>query len=297
MKEINVSKLSEYLNAIEQLKSYYPNQVIIHNPTSLSFLYRGLPCKEFDLLPGLFRKQKDIFDDEGHGVENYQYLAFGKEKDILQSFIHEASSYIQLNTTDYSRWAEYAQHYGVPTRFLDWSKNPLVALYFACKDQKDVDGKVWLLHAQNYDRIYPEKNEAIINLSRREILDKLIMGEKCCDFPMLYTPFYVDPRMSAQGSYFMVWGTKENSFETMFSDEKYSMQLPEIDKGLRMYGQHQKEALLFSFQIYADRKQSLLRELDMVGINEKVLFPGLDGIGKYVERKFRFDYYEAIDNN
>ena len=35
MQEIYVSKLSEYLNAIERLKTYYPNQIIVHNPTSL----------------------------------------------------------------------------------------------------------------------------------------------------------------------------------------------------------------------------------------------------------------------
>ena len=292
----SLSKLSEYLNAIERLKTYYPNQIIVHNPTSLSYLYRGLENKEYELLPGLFRKQQDIFDDEGHSVENYQYLAFGKEKDILQSFIHEASNYIQLSTTDYSRWAEYAQHYGVPTRFLDWSRNPLVALYFACRDQKEKDGKVWLLHARNYDRAYPEKTAAIMDISRREILDKLIQGEQCCDYPMLYTPFYVDPRTSAQSSYFMVWGAKESRFEEMFSDEKYHMCLPKKDSNVRSYGQHEQEALLFSFLIYADRKQPLLRELDMVGINEKTLFPGLDGIGRYVERKFRFDYNEAVEN-
>ena len=94
----SLSKLSEYLNAIKRLKTYYPNQIIVHNPTSLSYLYRGLANKEYELLPGLFRKQQDIFDDEGHSVENYRYLAFGKGKDILQSFIHEASNYIQLSS-------------------------------------------------------------------------------------------------------------------------------------------------------------------------------------------------------
>ena len=297
MQEMYISKLSEYLNAIERLKTYYPNQIIVHNPTSLSFLYRGLASKEYELLPGLFRKQRDTFDGEGHGVENDRYLAFGKEKTILQSFIQEASIYIQLSTTDFSRWAEYAQHYGVPTRFLDWSRNPLVALYFACRDLKEKDGKVWLLHAHNYDRSYPEANEAIMNKSRREILDKLINGEKCCNYPLLYSPSYVDQRMSAQKGYFMAWGEKKSRFEEMFSDEKYYMCLPEKDSNIRLFGQHEKEALLFSFLIHADRKQPLLRELDMVGINERTLFPGLDGIGRYVEMKYRFDYNEAVENN
>ena len=46
--------------------------------------------------------------------------------------------------------------------------------------------------------------------------------------------------------------------------------------------------------IHADRKQTLMRELDSVGINEKTLFPGLDGIGRYVEQRFRFNYNEAM---
>lgn len=37
-----------------------------------------------------------------------------------------------------------------------------------------------------------------------------------------------------------------------------------------------------------------MRELDSVGINEKTLFPGLDGIGRYVEQRFRFNYNEAM---
>ena len=77
---------------------------------------------------------------------------------------------------------------------------------------------------------------------------------------------------------------------------KVSHVLAQKNSNVRSYGQHEQEALLFSFLIYADRKQPLLRELDMVGINEKTLFPGLDGIGRYVERKFRFDYNEAVEN-
>lgn len=37
-----------------------------------------------------------------------------------------------------------------------------------------------------------------------------------------------------------------------------------------------------------------MKQLDHIGINAKTLFPGLDGIGKYIEMKYRFDYYEAV---
>ena len=40
------------------------------------------------------------------------------------------------------KWLQIAQHYGYPTRLLDWTQNPVVALYFACCDQFDKDGLV-----------------------------------------------------------------------------------------------------------------------------------------------------------
>jgi hypothetical protein len=46
---------------------------------------------------------------------------------------------------DWLRWLFLAQHYGLPTRLLDWSENPLVAVYFAVQECPDVDGCVWAL--------------------------------------------------------------------------------------------------------------------------------------------------------
>ncbi len=292
--ELSIIKLSDYINAIEKLKSYYPNSAILNNPLSLPFLYRGHANKDYQLIPGLFRKQEDKSDKSGSSATNFTYLSYGSENEVLHCFMHEARNYINISEKEICRWAEYAQHYGVPTRFLDWSKNPLVALYFACRDQTDKDGKVWLLHSKNYDDNYPRENETLRGKTRQEIAEGLIKNIVKCDTPLLYTPFYVDSRMSAQSSYFMVWGDNKESFEQQFADYKYRMQLPATDNGTRMYGEHEMEAFLFSFIIPADRKQYLLRELDTVGINEKTLFPGLDGIGRYVERRYRFNYAEAI---
>lgn len=294
MKEFYISKLSEYLSAIERLKSYYPNTIFTQNPVSISFLYRGLSNANYELLPGLFRKKKIDYDNEGHFVENDIYLKWGTELSILQSFILEASGILSLNTSDLTRWAEYAQHYGVPTRFLDWSKNPLVALYFACCNNQDQNGKVWLLHARNYTYSFPKQTDENREKTRYEMIESMIKENKGFDYPLLYTPYYVDQRMSAQSSYFMVWGTKQEKLETLLDDEKYSMVLPEEETGIRTFGEHQKEALLFPFFIRANKKSFLLNELNTVGINEKTLFPGLDGIGKYVERTFRYNYSDSL---
>jgi hypothetical protein len=292
MSGVYISSLSQYIESIARLKSYYPSVPFLNNPTANQFVYRGLCNKAYTLLPGVFRQQTDIV--AGRGITNDTYLAWTKEKDLLYSFIHEASGTLTIPTDDHLHWAEYAQHYGVPTRFMDWSKNPLVALYFACRDRTTTDGAVWLLHRTNYTRFLGHQIKEGGNKKIHEIIGDIIDGKSDVEYPILYTPYYVDARMSAQGSYFMVWGKLRNPLETMLSADNLQMILPDTDDGSRVYGKEQEEGLLFRFDIYADRKQPLLHELDIVGINEKTLFPGLDGIGRYVERKYRFDYNETM---
>lgn len=294
MKETYISTLSQYIEYIEKLKTYYPSNVFFNNPVSNSFLYRGISNSSYKLVPSVYRKTEHDF--EGRIITNDKYLAWSSEKSLLQSFIHEASSYLSIPANDLLKWAEYAQHYGVPTRFLDWSLNPLVALYFACKDKTSTDGAVWLLHAINYKRFLAKHLEIPDTKTVKEIIIDLLNESSTVEYPILYTPYFVDARMSAQKSYFLVWGTKKEAFEDLLVDEQLFMELPEEDNGTRVYGTAQETDSLFKFLIHADRKQPLLHELDMVGINEKTLFPGLDGVGRYIERQYRFDYNEAVES-
>ena len=292
MEEYKISTLSEYISAIEVLKKHYPCGVW-GNPISNHFLYRGLPNSTFKLLPSLFRKQEDEVD--GKKIVNNKYRAWADEISILRAFILEVSGILSVPTNQLCQWAVYAQHYGVPTRFLDWTYNPLVALYFCCHDQIDeMDGTVWLFHGINYKKFLGAHEKQEENKLLGDIIKDLLEQKSDIEYPLLYTPYYVDARMSAQKSCFLVWGKNEAELEAQLSDEKYAMKYPDASAPERCYGVHQEEALLFKFVIPADRKQFLLRELDTVGINEKTLFPGLDGTGRYIEHKYRFNYNEAL---
>lgn len=298
MNEIAIGSLSEYLKVIEELKTYYPTGMLGNNPAAIQFVYRGLSNEEYKLLPGIFRKQTDKIDNLE--ISSDKYRTWGTEIDILKAFIHEASSIISMPSENIGQWAEYAQHYGVPTRFLDWSKNPLVALYFCVRDNNERDGSVWVLHAKNYSRYMAKRLGEQNDLGFKTphiIVEELVKGHSHYELPILYTPYYVDARMSAQSSYFMVWGTCEEALETMLASDDLKMCLPKKEIGLRTYGNHEIEALTFRFLVYACDKQMILHELDTVGINEKTLFPGLDGIGRYVEREYRFDYNEMVCNS
>lgn len=65
--------------------------------------------------------------------------------------------------------------------------------------------------------------------------------------------------------------------------------------GVRTFNILQEQGVLLKLPIYNDRKLQIMRQLDVLGINEKTLFPGLDGIGRYIGRKFRFNYDEAVE--
>lgn len=288
-KEVLIDKLSKYIEVVEELKSNYPTHPIINNPIDKVFLYRGHADKEYNLIPGLFRKTKETFEKQV--IENDKYLAFsGKngEKDLLKAFIHYAKKDWNIEPTDFFHWAELAQHYGVPTRFLDWSQNPLVALFFASSGEDDKDGSVLILHKSNYDCICSEQFEESSKESRGDIVTKVMNSELDLKYPVLYTPYYVDDRMNAQDSYFLVWGTDIVSLEDMFNDAKYWMQLPNQD-GSRTFGREQREGILFRITVPGYAKQPLLRELDSVGISARTLFPDMSGLGKYIEWKFRFN--------
>lgn len=280
LKENTINSLNEYFSSIEQLKdNYYASQSPaddysniqpIKNPVDNSFLFRGMSNNKYQLLPGVFRK-----NTSGKAI----YTTYTTEIDLLKFFIQEASAYLTIPSDDYVRWAEYAQHFGVPTRFLDWSSNPLVALYVCCKNNPDTPGTVWVLNRKDYERITVSKqNLSHPDKDRITCVKELLEGKSSLDYPIVYTPSYVDSRMSAQGSYFMVWGKNEEPLDKLIP-ESIADSISELNEN----------TCLWQFSVPANSKKKILRSLDDIGINEKTLFPGLEGIGRYIENKFKFD--------
>lgn len=291
-----VEYLSEFIRYVEDKYHMYPNGRGMNNPTLKTFAFRGCSDESYELIPSLFRQNIQVLDD--NTIHNDLYLSTTTERNLLKTFIKYAGNYINLDADDYAHWAEYAQHYGTPTRFLDWSNNPLVSLYFACQDEHK-DGCVWLLHKPNYIR-YTDKFGEITNEKETigESIKAMMSGEndKIHKMPILYQPIYVDDRMKAQDGLFMSWGYEKEPLNKQIPNNLvYVQRIDELGISKQKLV-NDNDGILFNVRIPKAFKKQLLRSLDVVNINEMTLFPGLDGIGKYVEKKYRFDYQEAIDN-
>lgn len=207
-------------------------------------LYRGQKDSSWHLLPKIARK--DL---------NYIGTDFKtKETELLDEFQRLSRPYIDYNiiSDDWDLLA-LAQHHGLPTRLLDWTTNPLVALYFAfIEEDKLVKNRaVWIL-----------------------IIDKLSIADCSKHTPfnypktIAYKPNSITQRLIAQNGWFTV--------HKLNPPPKYFLKL---DKHAEF-----KDSLI-SLEIDNNARDEILTRLDTLGINEFTLFPGLDGLSKYLKWK------------
>lgn len=113
--EIQVNSVSEFIEKIVQLDKEEGTEIF----------YRGHADRDWELLPSIFRTP--------NGVEK-EHLLF---RDMVA---HEPQSFSECKSAlDY---LVQMQHYGLPTRLLDMTMNPLVALYFACQSVGDVNAGI-----------------------------------------------------------------------------------------------------------------------------------------------------------
>jgi hypothetical protein len=109
-----------------------------------SIWFRGHSDHRWHLEPSLARKGK-----------------LDKELQLIKQFKQNAYQFLDHSPLQEADWIFLMQHYGVPTRLLDWTENPLVALYFALLDEQNpakkgkrkVAAAVWCLYPRKLNEI------------------------------------------------------------------------------------------------------------------------------------------------
>lgn len=291
---VRIKSISDYMEAIKVIKWRSSSNDF---QEEFDFFFRGHSNKDYKLVPSLFRKNaKDQY-------EHHEEL----EAFILETFRKEAVAFEKnFLTMDLIELMTYAQHFGVPTRLLDFTTNPLIALYFACqpssanKENDDTDGTIYLVKTSNLanssrNKVKDKPNYSEMN-TRKNKIDSVIRhiqcGENdCYPYPFDYIPYYIDARMKAQSSRFLIWGNDKSDLTSMFGDKhkiKYFKE-PTLEEGVQLVYPYadlnaiDKTTFILEFIVPASMKSELLKQLSQFDINEKTLFPGLDGLGKFIK--------------
>lgn len=288
---MEIHSVQELIDTIEKLESNYtyslsiaPNAIFGGIKYSPHFIYRGHSDHErYKLLPGVLREKSSV---SGTTTE-YSQL----EYNILSDFISEACRYIKdVPRSDIPSWLEIAQHFGVPTRLLDFTQNPLVALYFACIDKKDVDGSIWIINEPTYNKILFQKNFLTLSSDSEQMVTKIVLDEIVNAFyspynipdrilfPWIYKPNYREERMNMQSSIFMIWGANRGTLTSFVQDKHY---MTADDNVI-----NEADGILCYIRIPADCKENILYQLNLCGINQKFVYPGLDGVGRFINAKY-----------
>jgi hypothetical protein len=227
------------------------------------FAFRGLPCVEHTLSSSLVRLG-------GKAETRTLELA------LLRNFRKYAAT--DANHADSIwDWLALGQHRGLPTRLLDWTYSPLVALHFATEhpDDFDRDGVVWCVNFVEANKRLPARLRRIMARERSQTVtvDMLAVFKELRDFDALSrAPFLVfleppaiDRRTLNQLALFSLMNSPT----------------AEIDDWLQRHPDLTRRIV-----IPAELKWEIRDKLDQANVNERILFPDLDGLSRWLTRYY-----------
>ncbi len=229
------------------------------------FAFRGLSDASYRLETTLMRLGGDYVKLERHLLRNFRKYAFRAvvERDSLW------------------HWLSVAQHFGLPTRILDWTYSPFIAMHFATAniDKFHLDGVIWAVNYVKAHELLPQflrdrleeeganvmtlqlMNESINSLKALDALDAR-SGEMVVIF---FEPPSIDDRI-----------VNQFAFCSVMSDPSLV-----LDDWLETHPELARKIV-----VPASLKWEIRDKLDQANVNERVLFPGLDGLSRWLKRHY-----------
>lgn len=226
-----------------------------------TWAFRGMGDATFDLTTSLMRLGGD-----------YEHL----EGPLLRTFRRYAQRDAVPGDSVWNWLA--AQHHGLPTRLLDWTYLPYVALHFATRDMDayERDGVIWCVDYVAVRDKLPTVLQTILHEEDAQVLTTEMLSRAAPRLPdfdnLADTPFVaffeppsLDDRIVNQYALFSIMSDATARIDRWLADR------PDVVRRIILP---------------AELKLEVRDKLDQANITERVLFPGLDGLSQWLKRYY-----------
>jgi hypothetical protein len=262
----------------------------VETPTSwhrmVDTLYAGSFDKKLDRFrsPYVFRGTTQIWPlrTSLHRMQHPPELIPKIERALRRNFKKYAHSDATAAGDSDWRWLVIAQHHGLPTRLLDWTFSPFAALHFATEELEDMDqdGEIWMVDFIETRRWLPESMLQVLTddfawgfsvemLEKRfpRVEELEVLKGLAPEFVLFFEPPSLDPRIVNQSGLFSL------------------MNQPHADLGAWLARKTRERPKLAKRVIVpAALKWEIRDKLDQMNLTERVIYPGLDGLSKWLKR-------------
>jgi hypothetical protein len=226
------------------------------------FAFRGLSREDYSLRTSLSRLGGTPVELERHMLRNFR-------------------KYAQMQTVPQDsvwNWLAVAQHHGLPTRLLDWTYSPYVALHFATEriDQYDVDGVIWCVDYSVTNQWLPQRLKQVLVEEGSDVFTaEMLTGAAPTlsefdalanePFVAFLEPPSLDNRIINQFALFSLLSSPDARLDRWLAERPHAFRKLVIPAGL---------------------KWEIRDKLDQANITERVLYPGLDGLSRWLTRYY-----------
>ena len=279
-KNEKIGSIKTFIETIESLN--------LDKPSKYAYFFRGhADYKKFKLEPSIYREKR--------WIEN--------ENKMFREVIIKCPSDFKSTSSTFEKLVKM-QHYSLPTRLLDITENPLVALYFACDKKIDEDGEVIIFRIPKTDIKYYDSDtvSVISNISKRPSdfdISKLDHSDKSefnkkdeikyllheikeekpyfeaniepkhINSVVCVKPKLDNPRVIRQDGAFFIFGMDNKKTNKASIPEEY-----------RVTGKSMK------LIINKAKKEKILKQLAALGISDAKMFPEIDSVSNYLKSNF-----------